>query len=114
MASQDQLPSQSVLNAEGRLELGATEPMAAYDAEELPTRVSSPTRDAIRRFRRNWAAIVSLTVVLVILVMAIFAPFMHTTDPTNANFLVINQAPSSAHWFGADTLGRDTYSRLVY
>jgi peptide/nickel transport system permease protein len=57
---------------------------------------------------------ISLAVVLFLVIVAIFAPFMHTTNPSYADFTSVQQPPSSHHWFGTDTIGRDTYSRLVY
>jgi peptide/nickel transport system permease protein len=77
--------------------------------------VSSPARDAWRRFRRNKAAMVSLITVLIIVLLAIFAPFLHTSDPTANNFTgTLDQAPTAHHWFGTDGLGRDYYSRVLY
>src|SRR5579884_169207 len=85
------------------------------DAEiGAPTRVSSPLRDAWRRFRHNWAAMISLGVILIIVIMAVFAPFMHTSNPLNPNYLYLNGAPNGSNWFGTDGLGRDIYSRIVY
>lgn len=108
-------PSDSLLHVETGMELGADEPLLAVEEDQFgSTRVSSPTRDAWRRYRRNWAALLSLGVVLVLAIMAVFAPLMHTSNPSFADFSAIQQAPSAAHWFGTDNIGRDTYSRLVY
>jgi ABC-type dipeptide/oligopeptide/nickel transport system permease subunit len=53
-------------------------------------------------------------VVLVVwLVVALFAPFLTGTDPlaqTDARLA----APSGAHWFGTDELGRDVFARTLY
>jgi peptide/nickel transport system permease protein len=46
--------------------------------------------------------------------MAIFAPFMHTTNPLNPDYGALNAGPSGSHWFGTDGLGRDLYSRIIY
>lgn len=111
----DRLPSRDLLHVEAGMELGADEPRAAVDSDEfVSTRISSPTRDAWRRFRRNWAAMIGLAVILVMILMAIFAPFMHTTDPTNPDFAAISVGSSAHHWFGTDDLGYDVYSRVVY
>jgi oligopeptide transport system permease protein len=89
--------------------------MIAADSDRvlLSPRVSSPGKDAWRRFRKNWAAMCSLTVVILITLMAVFAPFMHTMDPI-AQSTLFNAAPSGAHWFGTDSLGSDEYSRLLF
>ena len=53
-------------------------------------------------------------IVLVILLMAIFAPFVATHDPDQLDVLNRFAPPSLAHWLGTDHLGRDLYSRLVH
>src|SRR5947209_6849803 len=113
--AREQLPSENLLHAEAGLELGADEPRAAEEADTFAsTRVSSPARDAFRRFRRNWAAMISLAVIAIIVFMAIFAPFMHTTDPFAQDVNALNTGPSAHHWLGTDFVGRDGYSRIVY
>ncbi|HZU14721.1 MAG TPA: ABC transporter permease [Chloroflexota bacterium] len=113
--AQDRLPSRSLSHSEAEIELGAAEPLAADEADSFAsTQISSPTRDAWRRFRRNKAAIIGLTVIVLMMIMAVFAPFMHTSDPTVPDPNVINGGPSPIHWFGTDYVGRDGYSRIVY
>jgi peptide/nickel transport system permease protein len=46
--------------------------------------------------------------------MAIFAPYLWTVDPSTINMARRARAPSELYWFGTDTLGRDLYSRVVY
>jgi ABC-type dipeptide/oligopeptide/nickel transport system permease subunit len=53
-------------------------------------------------------------VALLIVVVAIFAPFIATHDPYNIDPFNQYAAPSSELWFGGDQLGRDIYSRIVY
>lgn len=115
MTARDNRPSESLLHVETGMELGADEPLPAVGEDEFrSTRVSSPARDAWRRYRRNWAATLSIATVAVLIFFAIFAPFLHTMDPSYADFTAIQQAPSAHHWFGTDMIGRDTYSRVVY
>jgi ABC-type dipeptide/oligopeptide/nickel transport system permease subunit len=92
--------------------LPAVAPEVLDEVEE--TRVTSPAIDAWRRFRWNRAAMVSLVILIVIVLMAIFAPFMHTTDPLAQNYSNLDLGPNPQHWFGTDGLGRDQYSRIVY
>jgi oligopeptide transport system permease protein len=116
----ERLPSQSLNRAVEQSAAGsaaATEAgqTAATEAEQFAaTRVSSPGRDAWRRYRHNLAAMASLTVIIAVVLAAIFAPFLHTTDPQAFDFASFHQAPSWSHWFGTDELGRDYYSRLLY
>jgi peptide/nickel transport system permease protein len=44
---------------------------------------------------------------------AIFGNALVPHDPLAQDLLNINQAPSSAHWFGTDQLGRDMFSRVI-
>ena len=75
----------------------------------------SPLYFAWRRFTGNKAAVGAGIVLLIIILMAIFAPLITTTGPNEQSFLTIALAfPSSAHWFGVDDLGRDFFTRIVY
>lgn len=49
-----------------------------------------------------------------LLLMAIFAPALAPYDPQEADYGAIRQAPSAVHWLGADDLGRDVLSRIIY
>lgn len=66
-----------------------------------------------RRFRRHKLAMVSVLVLLVIALMAIFAPLLTSYDP-NAISSQFSAPPSAQHWFGTDQVGRDVWSRLLY
>lgn len=78
------------------------------------TRVSSPLREATRRYMRNWAAVISLIIVILLILAAIFAPLLHTSDPNALDYNALNQGPTVAHWFGTDPEGRDEYTRILY
>lgn len=104
---------------EGGSRAGLSTPAAiAETSDELSAlaspRVSSPTRDAWRRFRHNWAAMLSLVVLAVLIIMALFAPFMHTANPSAPNYSAYEIQPDFQYWFGTDALGQDEYSRVVY
>jgi len=79
------------------------------------TKSVSPTwrrfRDA---FRRHPMAIVGGAILVVMIVVAVFAPWLGTIDPEAVAPAMRLKAPSSAHWFGTDMLGRDVYSRVIY
>jgi peptide/nickel transport system permease protein len=49
-----------------------------------------------------------------IVLMAIFAPYLLTVDPTALAPAKRARPPSALYWFGTDMLGRDTYSRVIY
>jgi peptide/nickel transport system permease protein len=53
-------------------------------------------------------------ILLLMLLMAVLAPYLGTVDPTALAPARRLRAPSWEHWFGTDMLGRDLYSRVVY
>jgi peptide/nickel transport system permease protein len=50
----------------------------------------------------------------IIIGIAIFAPYLFTTDPTALAPARRTRPPSAQYWFGTDMLGRDVYSRVMY
>ena len=64
-------------------------------------------------FRRRSAQIGGL-IVLVLVLMAIFAPLIAPYDPYAINVKDRLQPPSLAYPFGTDDLGRDLFSRIIY
>jgi peptide/nickel transport system permease protein len=64
--------------------------------------------------RRRPAALVGAALVLLFVLMAVGAPFIATTDPVRTDWSKIRKAPSWAHPFGTDDLGRDGFSRVVW
>ncbi len=53
-------------------------------------------------------------IVAVILVCALFAPWLSHYDPYAQDLLNILSAPSADHWLGTDDYGRDIFSRTIY
>lgn len=73
----------------------------------------SPRRLALRRFLSHRGAWVGLIILLGWLLIAMFAPHIAPYEP-DALVSRARQAPSAAHWFGTDQLGRDVLSRVLY
>ncbi len=69
---------------------------------------------AMRRLLTNRLAVAGMAVILLLGGVAIFAGLLSPYDPIKQNYDVITEGPSSAHWFGTDPLGRDTFSRLLF
>ncbi|SEB68758.1 MULTISPECIES: ABC transporter permease [Nitratireductor] len=63
---------------------------------------------------RNPLAVVGALIVLVLVVMAIFAPLIAPYSPVGQDLANRLMPPSAEHWMGTDELGRDIYSRVVY
>jgi peptide/nickel transport system permease protein len=69
---------------------------------------------ASRYIRRHPTMIVGGVLLLIMLVMAVFAPYLNTVDPQALSPIKRLRWPSAQYWFGTDMLGRDVYSRTVY
>lgn len=87
--------------------------MATLAINALP-REQSPGRRALARLARRRAALVGLFFVVLFIVVAIFAPSLAPYDPLATSWSAIRKAPSAAHWFGTDEIGRDVLSRVIY
>lgn len=81
-------------------------------AEAMPARTFAT--DTWRRLRRTPGAIVGIFIVGTIVLAALFAPLIAKNDPLAQNLAQQALAPSVAHPFGTDKLGRDIFSRVVY
>ncbi len=73
-----------------------------------------PWAEAGRRFWANRLAVAGLAVVVLVAVVALFAPVVARHDPLAIDAALSRQGPSRAHWFGTDQLGRDVFSRVVW
>ena len=72
---------------------------------------------SIRKFFRNKLSVVGMVLVLLMLICAVFAPLITGllgVDPYTATMQERFQAPSAAHLFGTDNLGRDIFARVLY
>jgi len=63
---------------------------------------------------RNRLATVGAVMVLMVLLVALLAPFLARYDPVKQNYREMLQGPSAAHYFGTDKFGRDIWSRVVW
>jgi peptide/nickel transport system permease protein len=96
--------------------------MAVLDA-------AAPTRPTVaRRMVRSRSILVGGAMLALVVLMAILAPLLGTTDPAQVEPVLRNKRPGTVstvrnadgsqrartHWMGTDSLGRDVYSRVVY
>jgi peptide/nickel transport system permease protein len=70
--------------------------------------------DVWRRFRKAPGALAGAAVVTLIVLAALLAPAIAPSDPLAQNVAQGAHAPSPAHWFGTDKLGRDLFARIVF
>ncbi len=64
--------------------------------------------------RRHPTVVIGGTLLGLMVLMAVLAPYLGTVDPQALAPIDRLQWPSWQHWFGTDMLGRDVYSRTVY
>lgn len=89
-------------------------PISSFAEEPREARRQSFWAMNLRRFARNRAGVIGLTVLGLIVLAAVFAPWVATHDPYYINRLDRLQGPSRAHWLGTDEFGRDLFSRIVF
>ena len=69
------------------------------------------------RFSRNPLSVIGLAIIVLVLLLAVFAPLV-SPYPQHAvsftNFSEASQPPSSKYWFGTDTIGRDILTRIIF
>ena len=84
------------------------------------SKFSDPVPDAGRqsrfwkKFRANPAAILGGVLVVFFVLVALLAPVLPIVDPVATDWLAVRKAPSMAHPFGTDEIGRDVLSRMIW
>ena len=63
---------------------------------------------------RNPLAVVGALILLMLILAALFAPWIAPQNPLGQNLDARLLPPSAAHWMGTDELGRDIFSRVIY
>jgi dipeptide transport system permease protein len=90
----------------------------ALPVECVPEVIERPTltywQDIRRRFLKNRLAVIGLVLIAVLVIMAIFGPYLTKYSYSEQILSQKNLAPSATHWFGTDDLGRDVFSRAWY
>jgi peptide/nickel transport system permease protein len=69
---------------------------------------------AWRRFKRYRPGLAGLGFVILLVILAVFAPWIAPYDPNAVDTSLRGAAPSAAHWLGNDDIGRDILSRIIY
>jgi len=91
------------------------------DAATAEALLRAPVAEPAGRLRRGWrrmlrrpASVAGGVVVLVFVTLAVGAPWIAADDPLRTDWGQIRKAPTWAHPFGTDDLGRDNFSRVVW
>jgi peptide/nickel transport system permease protein len=85
--------------------------------ENPETRLQSKLGQGYRTLRalsRNPLTMLGAAIILGLLLVAAFAPWLAPYTPFEGDLAARLQPPSSAHWMGTDELGRDILSRVIY
>ena len=85
-------------------------------AERATLHLKEPSvQPRLRRFiRRNPTMTGGIVLFVLMVIVAVGAPYWGTSDPLELNPIDRLLSPSTLHWFGTDMLGRDLYSRTLY
>lgn len=84
------------------------------DVLEHGMEYSSFYGDSYKRLKKNKMAMFCAGVLLMLILIALFAPLIAPYDPTYQDYTAVLAAPGWAHPFGADEYGRDILSRIIY
>ena len=95
-----------------------TDPWIGFTGWEQAAEADQAIETPFRRFRRRFlgqrVAVVAALLVLVIILLALFAPWIAPYDPLQQNLRNTLQGPSWQHWLGTDETGRDVMSRMIF
>ncbi len=77
-------------------------------------RTRSLWKDAIGRLLRNRLSIIGLIITVLLLISALFGPYIAPYSYTEQDLLNVAKMPSPDHWLGTDEIGRDLFSRVLW
>jgi peptide/nickel transport system permease protein len=75
---------------------------------------NSPMKEVWRKLKMNRWAVASLYIILFILLVAIFAPYITPYDYAAQDYESVLEFPGMKHPLGTDNFGRDMLSRIIY
>lgn len=95
------------------------QPVAGTETVALKVREPAPaprsvTRGFLVRFREQKVPMVALVYLILLILAAVLADVLSTSDPTAQNLDLVMANPSMDHLMGTDQLGRDVFSRMLY
>jgi len=77
-------------------------------------KASTLYKDAWKRLKKNKLALFAFAAIVVIIIIAIFAPLIAPYAPETIDLKNMNNGPMEGHLLGTDSLGRDLLSRIIY
>lgn len=94
--------------------LSPVESAADPTVEIGATGAATAHRLRLGRFFGSKAAVVALVYLILLVAVAVCAPWVVPEDPNKQDLLHQLAGPSGHHWLGTDSLGRDQLSRVIY
>lgn len=92
--------------------------MEQTEVKSVVKKQSSPRvknyKEMIERLFKNKLAVIGGVFTFILILIAIFAPWIVPHDPSFQDYTKILNGPSATHWFGTDEIGRDLFSRVIY
>ncbi len=83
-------------------------------APDVTSEIRAARSHLARRFAKNPLGVAALSVLVLIVLAAIFAPLLTSYNPNAVSVLNILQGPGAGHLLGTDGAGRDVWARLLY
>lgn len=120
----DKIPSRgkssAAVDEAARKAAAAAKESLGVDAEEtfFSSHVETFGSLVFKRFIKHRLAVIGFIILLIMILMAVFAPVICRFDPAELHLMDVfagqPAAPNSKYWFGTDALGRDYFARVIY
>ena len=88
--------------------------LSAPQGDRALATLERPMQRAWRQLVKRKGAMVGLGLIAAFILLAVAAPLVAPYDPLKTSWTLVRKAPSAAHWFGTDDLGRDVLARVLY
>lgn len=92
----------------------STQPNSNQSLNPKKVKPDTLLKITVRKFLNNKLAVIGAIVLFIIMVMAIFAPWITQYPYQQQNLLNKLQSPNADHWLGTDRYGRDVFARILY
>lgn len=80
----------------------------------IASRLDHCSKASFRFTRQRPLGALGAAIIVIMIMAAVLAGFVAPYDPLTTDYASMLQAPSSSHWFGTDSFGRDVFTRILY
>lgn len=84
------------------------------NAEKIYRPLTTFLQDAWYRFRKNKLGLIGLSIIIFMVLLAVFGPYLSPYTYDYQDLTKVNLPPSAEHWMGTDSFGRDLMIRVIY